>query len=54
VNGVRLGSIYRPGRSTNWVKVKNPKAPAVRREGTKGSDVSVEAKEEMAALGNGN
>jgi bifunctional non-homologous end joining protein LigD len=28
----RLGSPYRSGRSANWVKVKNPKAPAVRRE----------------------
>jgi bifunctional non-homologous end joining protein LigD len=28
----RLGSIYRRGRSPHWVKVKNPKAPAVRRE----------------------
>lgn len=28
----RLGSIYRRGRSPLWVKVKNPKAPAVRRE----------------------
>jgi bifunctional non-homologous end joining protein LigD len=28
----RLGSLYRPGRSKHWVKVKNPKAPAVRRE----------------------
>ena len=28
----RLGSIYRCGRSPNWVKVKNPKAPAVKRE----------------------
>jgi ATP-dependent DNA ligase len=28
----RLGSPYRSGRSTHWVKVKNPKAPAVRRE----------------------
>ena len=28
----RLGSPYRSGRSVNWVKVKNPKAPAVRRE----------------------
>ena len=27
-----LGSPYRSGRSTHWVKVKNPKAPAVRRE----------------------
>jgi bifunctional non-homologous end joining protein LigD len=28
----RLGSAYRSGRSTSWIKVKNPKAPAVRRE----------------------
>jgi bifunctional non-homologous end joining protein LigD len=28
----RLGSTYRRGRSPLWVKVKNPKAPAVRRE----------------------
>jgi len=28
----RLGSPYRSGRSAHWVKVKNPKAPAVRRE----------------------
>jgi bifunctional non-homologous end joining protein LigD len=28
----RLGSSYRSGRSPHWVKVKNPKAPAVRRE----------------------
>jgi ATP-dependent DNA ligase len=28
----RLGSPYRPGRSAYWVKVKNPKAPAVKRE----------------------
>jgi bifunctional non-homologous end joining protein LigD len=28
----RLGSPYRAGRSRYWVKVKNPKAPAVRRE----------------------
>ena len=28
----RLGSSYRSGRSSVWVKVKNPKAPAVRRE----------------------
>ena len=27
----RLGSPYRSGRSPHWVKVKNPKAPAVRR-----------------------
>jgi hypothetical protein len=25
----RLGSTYRSGRSPHWVKVKNPKAPAV-------------------------
>jgi len=28
----RLGSSYRSGRSPHWVKVKNPKAPAVARE----------------------
>jgi len=28
----RTGSLYRAGRSLHWVKVKNPKAPAVRRE----------------------
>jgi bifunctional non-homologous end joining protein LigD len=28
----RLGSPYRSGRSADWVKVKNPKAPAVKRE----------------------
>jgi bifunctional non-homologous end joining protein LigD len=28
----RLGSMYRRGRSPHWIKVKNPKAPAVRRE----------------------
>jgi bifunctional non-homologous end joining protein LigD len=28
----RLGSHYRSGRSPHWVKVKNPKAPAVKRE----------------------
>ena len=28
----RIGSPYRAGRSPHWVKVKNPKAPAVKRE----------------------
>ena len=28
----RLGSPYRSGRSPHWVKVKNPQAPAVKRE----------------------
>ena len=28
----RLGSIYRRGRSPLWLKVKNPDAPAVKRE----------------------
>jgi bifunctional non-homologous end joining protein LigD len=28
----RLGSPYRHGRSAHWVKVKNPKAPALKRE----------------------
>jgi bifunctional non-homologous end joining protein LigD len=28
----RLGSTYRSGRTQHWIKVKNPKAPAVKRE----------------------
>ena len=28
----KLGSIYRPGRSPLWLKIKNPNAPAVKRE----------------------
>jgi ATP-dependent DNA ligase len=28
----RKGSTYRPGRSRDWIKVKNPAAPAVKRE----------------------
>ena len=28
----RIGSPYRFGRSTDWIKVKNPAAPAVKRE----------------------
>ncbi|HET8921003.1 MAG TPA: DNA ligase [Xanthobacteraceae bacterium] len=28
----QLGSLYHSGRSPHWVKVKNPKAPAVKRE----------------------
>jgi bifunctional non-homologous end joining protein LigD len=28
----RLGSPYRSGRSKRWLKIKNPKAPAVKRE----------------------
>jgi len=28
----RLGSPYRSGRSQHWVKIKNPNAPAVKRE----------------------
>jgi bifunctional non-homologous end joining protein LigD len=28
----RLGSPYRAGRSPHWLKIKNPKAPAVKRE----------------------
>jgi ATP-dependent DNA ligase len=28
----RLGSLYRSGRSPHWLKVKNPAAPAVKRE----------------------
>ena len=28
----RLGSLYRSGRSPHWLQIKNPKAPAVKRE----------------------
>jgi bifunctional non-homologous end joining protein LigD len=28
----RLGSLYRSGRVADWLKVKNPAAPAVKRE----------------------
>jgi bifunctional non-homologous end joining protein LigD len=28
----RLGSRYRSGRSADWLKFKNPEAPAVKRE----------------------
>jgi bifunctional non-homologous end joining protein LigD len=28
----RLGSPYRSGRSRDWIKSKNPSAPAVKRE----------------------
>jgi bifunctional non-homologous end joining protein LigD len=28
----RLGSLYRSGRSPDWLKFKNPDAPAVKRE----------------------
>jgi ATP-dependent DNA ligase len=28
----RLGSTYRSGRVRDWIKVKNPAAPAVKRE----------------------
>jgi ATP-dependent DNA ligase len=28
----RLGSLYRSGRSRDWLKSKNPAAPAVKRE----------------------
>jgi bifunctional non-homologous end joining protein LigD len=31
----RLGSPYRSGRSPHWVKIKNPNAPAVKREAEK-------------------
>jgi ATP-dependent DNA ligase len=28
----RLGSLYRSGRSKDWLKFKNPAAPAMKRE----------------------
>jgi ATP-dependent DNA ligase len=30
----RLGSHYRSGRVDHWLKIKNPRSPAVRREST--------------------
>ena len=39
----RLGSVYRSGRSRYWLKVKNPRSPAVKREAPKrigGDDVA--------------
>jgi hypothetical protein len=32
----RLGSRYRSGRSPDWLKFKNPQAPAVKREAEEG------------------
>jgi bifunctional non-homologous end joining protein LigD len=32
----RLGSRYRSGRSPDWLKFKNPSAPAVKREAEEG------------------
>jgi bifunctional non-homologous end joining protein LigD len=34
----RLGSSYRSGRSKHWLKIKNPKAPAVKREAEEDRD----------------
>jgi len=30
--GIMFGSLYRSGRSQHWLKIKNPAAPAVKRE----------------------
>jgi hypothetical protein len=30
--GNRKGSLYRSGRAPDWLKMKNPEAPAVKRE----------------------
>jgi len=35
----RLGSRYRSGRSTDWLKFKNSEAPAVKREGRRIEDM---------------
>jgi bifunctional non-homologous end joining protein LigD len=32
IDSKRLGSRYRSGRSRDWLKFKNPEAPAVKRE----------------------
>jgi hypothetical protein len=42
----RLGSRYRSGRSAHWVKVKNPKAPAVKREAEEDWGVASHRREE--------
>jgi ATP-dependent DNA ligase len=34
----RRGSLYRSGRVDHWLKVKNPAAPAVRREAEEDGD----------------
>jgi ATP-dependent DNA ligase len=39
----RLGSLYRSGRSPHWLKVKNPVAPAVKREAEEDCATSDEA-----------
>jgi bifunctional non-homologous end joining protein LigD len=36
----RIGSPYRSGRSAHWVKVKNPKAPAVKREADEDGEIT--------------
>src|SRR5258707_9949403 len=38
----RLGSRYRSGRSTDWLKSKNPAAPAVKREAEKRGNAKLE------------
>ena len=47
----RFGSPYRSGRSPHWVKVKNPKAPAVKREAEEdwGSSHWIKVKKSPAA-----
>jgi ATP-dependent DNA ligase len=51
----RLGSPYRSGRVDDWLKVKNPAAPAVRREAEEGARVDGRYREAaphgQAALG---
>jgi hypothetical protein len=46
----RLGSLYRSGRSAYWVKVKNPKAPAVKREAEEEPAPSCSAKMRRGGL----
>jgi ATP-dependent DNA ligase len=41
----QLGSIYRRGRSPLWLKVKNPNAPAVKREAEEDWGRSAERRE---------
>jgi ATP-dependent DNA ligase len=45
----RKGSPYRSGRSPDWLKMKNPEAPAVKREAEEEWDTVID---DLAALQN--
>ena len=46
----RLGSRYRSGRSKDWLKFKNPDAPAIKREAEKEWGAVVFANDDSRAL----